>query len=84
MADRIEVTVTLQDKRVTIEGPEDFVRGEVQRLTFSSCRIAARDDSGNAEQRARVRCPEETDRTRGDCRGIGLLADASWAAGIHR
>jgi hypothetical protein len=33
MADRIEVTVTLQDKRVTIEGPEDFVRGEVQRLT---------------------------------------------------
>jgi hypothetical protein len=33
MVDRIEVTVTLQDKRVTIEGPEDFVRGEVQRLT---------------------------------------------------
>src|SRR5579884_3077031 len=31
--ERIEVTVTLQDKRVTIEGPEDFVRAEVQRLT---------------------------------------------------
>jgi len=33
MSDKIEVTVTLQDKRVTIEGPEDFVRAEVQRLT---------------------------------------------------
>jgi len=31
--ERIEVTVTLQDRRVTIEGPEDFVRAEVQRLT---------------------------------------------------
>lgn len=29
----IAVTVTFQDKRVTIEGPEDFVRAEVQRLT---------------------------------------------------
>jgi hypothetical protein len=30
---KIEVTVTFGDKRITIEGPEDFVRGEVQRLT---------------------------------------------------
>ena len=33
MAEKIEVTVTLDDKKVTIEGPEDFVRSEVQRLT---------------------------------------------------
>jgi hypothetical protein len=31
--DKIEVTVTLQDRRITIEGPENFVRAEVQRLT---------------------------------------------------
>lgn len=33
MVDRIQVTVTLGDKQVTLDGPEDFVRGEVQRLT---------------------------------------------------
>jgi hypothetical protein len=30
---RIEVTVTVGDKKVTLDGPEDFVRAEVQRLT---------------------------------------------------
>jgi len=33
MQDKIQVTVTLDDKRLTIEGPEDFVRKEVQRIT---------------------------------------------------
>lgn len=33
MTDRIQVTVTLGDKEVTLDGPEDFVRAEVQRLT---------------------------------------------------
>ena len=31
--DKVRVTVTLGDKEVTINGPEDFVRAEVQRLT---------------------------------------------------
>lgn len=29
----IQVTLTIEDKRVTLEGPEEFVRSEVQRLT---------------------------------------------------
>lgn len=33
MQNRIQVTVTLGDKNLTIEGPENFVRDEVQRLT---------------------------------------------------
>jgi hypothetical protein len=33
MEENIEVTVTIGDKRVTLAGPESFVRAEVQRLT---------------------------------------------------
>jgi len=33
MEKRIEVTVTIADKQVTLAGPESFVRAEVQRLT---------------------------------------------------
>lgn len=33
MEEKIEVTVTIGDKQVTLAGPESFVRGEVQRLT---------------------------------------------------
>ena len=33
MADKIEVTVAVGDKQVTLTGPEAFVREEVQRLT---------------------------------------------------
>jgi hypothetical protein len=32
MTKRIEVTVTVGDKKISIEGPEDFVRGEVERF----------------------------------------------------
>jgi hypothetical protein len=33
MAEKIEVTVTIGDRQVTLAGPEAFVREEVQRLT---------------------------------------------------
>ena len=33
MEKRIQVTITVQDRKVTLEGPEEFVREEVQRLT---------------------------------------------------
>ena len=33
MTKRVEVTVTIGDRKITFEGPEDFVRSEVQRLT---------------------------------------------------
>jgi hypothetical protein len=33
MAQRIQVTVTTGDRQITLDGPEDFVRAEVQRLT---------------------------------------------------
>jgi hypothetical protein len=33
MPEKIQVTVTMGDKQVTLEGPEDFVQAEVQRLT---------------------------------------------------
>jgi hypothetical protein len=32
-AKRISVTVSVDDRKVTLEGPEDFVRAEVQRIT---------------------------------------------------
>jgi hypothetical protein len=32
MAKRIEVTVTVDDRKMTLEGPEDFVRAEVERF----------------------------------------------------
>jgi hypothetical protein len=32
MTRRIEVSITIGDRRVTLEGPEDFVRTEVERL----------------------------------------------------
>jgi hypothetical protein len=48
--EKIAVTVTLQDKRVTIEGPEDFVRAEVQRLTNMAITPPTAPGSGSAEQ----------------------------------
>lgn len=41
LADRIQVTVTMGEKQVTIEGPEGFVRAEVQRLTNMAVASAA-------------------------------------------
>jgi hypothetical protein len=32
MSKRVEVTISVDDKRITLEGPEDFVRAEVERL----------------------------------------------------
>lgn len=32
MAERLEVTVTIDDRKITLEGPEPFVREEVERL----------------------------------------------------
>jgi hypothetical protein len=32
MNKRIEVTITIGDRKITLEGPEDFVREEVERL----------------------------------------------------
>ena len=50
MTKRVEVTVTLDgDRRVTLEGPEDFVRGEVQRLVGAS---AAKESVSNSKPTA--------------------------------
>jgi hypothetical protein len=60
----ITVTVTLQDKRVTIEGPEDFVRAEVQRLTnmtvtpTSTPSIQGADERGATSERGFVALKE--------------------------
>ncbi|PYT15308.1 MAG: hypothetical protein DMG59_14230 [Acidobacteria bacterium] len=35
MEKTVAVTVTIGDRRITLEGPEDFVRGEVRRFAFS-------------------------------------------------
>lgn len=35
MSKRVEVTISVGDKRVTLEGPEDFVRAEVERFVNS-------------------------------------------------
>ena len=48
--DKIEVTVTLQDRKITIEGPESFVRAEVQRLTNSA--VAPPPTAASTEARA--------------------------------
>lgn len=36
MPERIEVTIKIDDKRITLEGPADFVREEVERLAAMS------------------------------------------------
>jgi hypothetical protein len=36
MEKTITVTVTVDDRRITLEGPEDFVRSEVRRFTSSN------------------------------------------------
>ena len=33
MSKQVEVTITFDDKRITILGPEDFIRSEIDRLT---------------------------------------------------
>ncbi len=43
MTKTISVTVTLGEKRVTLEGPEDFVRAEVQRLTDAVATLTSQD-----------------------------------------
>lgn len=50
MANRIQVTVKVGDKEVTFDGPEDFVRAEVQRL--SNMTVAASGRSGGAPSAA--------------------------------
>jgi len=45
MSKEIEVTVRLGDKRLTIQGPEDFVRGEIDRFART---YAASVDAGNS------------------------------------
>ena len=39
MDKRIEVTITLGDRRITLEGPEGFVREEVERLAGAQTQI---------------------------------------------
>jgi len=39
---RIEVTITLGDRRITLEGPEGFVREEVERLAGAQTQIPVR------------------------------------------
>lgn len=33
MSKQVEVTITFEDKRITIQGPEEFIRSEIDRLT---------------------------------------------------
>lgn len=55
MTDRIQVTITLDDKRLTIEGPESFVRDEVQRLTNIIAGTNSRQHSVSADEPASER-----------------------------
>jgi hypothetical protein len=38
--DRVTVTITFEDKKITMEGPEDFVRSELDRFTGRSGKTA--------------------------------------------
>lgn len=42
MSRRVQVTVSIDEKKVTLEGPEDFVRQEVERLVQLTARDASR------------------------------------------
>ena len=42
MQKNISVTVTVGDRRITLEGPEDFVRGEVRRFAGLDAQPAAK------------------------------------------
>lgn len=57
----IEVTVTIGDRKVTLEGPEDFVRAEVQRLTSllaGNTTAASRPAGAHAEDKSETGVPE--------------------------
>jgi hypothetical protein len=45
MSKRVNVTITLGDRKISLEGPEDFVRAEIERLVHGSVSPSARPDS---------------------------------------
>ncbi|MFL6386396.1 MAG: hypothetical protein ACJ71U_02805 [Terriglobales bacterium] len=47
--ERVTVTITLDDKKITMEGPEDFVRGELDRLTGATAKTKGFSDSESIE-----------------------------------
>jgi len=47
MTKRVEVTISIGDKRITLEGPEDFVRGEVERFANLTSIGASRAEPAN-------------------------------------
>lgn len=49
---RIEVTITIGDRRVTLDGPEDFVREEVERLAGLSAKADSSQPAGLPEKGA--------------------------------
>jgi hypothetical protein len=78
MADIITVSVMLGDRKITLEGPQEFVQAEVRRLTdlvATGQPTTARDDTNreNARQPAE-REVVETKRPKGHSEHVAVLA----------
>jgi hypothetical protein len=65
MTKRLEVTVTIDDRKITLEGPEDFVRMEVQRLTAKQAASAPQPEVTAAASRGAG--PEAAITSERDC-----------------
>jgi hypothetical protein len=47
--ERVTVTIAFDDKKITMEGPEDFVRGELDRLTGATAKAGSHSDGESLE-----------------------------------
>lgn len=47
--ERVTVTITFDDKKITMEGPEDFVRGELDRITGASTKTGSPSNGESTE-----------------------------------
>jgi hypothetical protein len=47
--ERVTVTIAFDDKKITMEGPEDFVRGELDRLTGATAKTKGFSDGESIE-----------------------------------
>lgn len=83
MSDKIEVTITIGDKQITLVGPEPFVREEVRRLT-SIVEQGVRDGHATSTHRVSTTATEElpaserdfvrTKRPKGHSETVAVLA----------
>ena len=85
---RIKVSVTVADRKVTLEGPEDFVRTEVERLTGSGERNHAAENRGSRMESKTEKSPRserefcQEKKPKGHAETVAVLAFCLREAGM--